>query len=113
VDENSTDIPSAAPGEPAAVETSLKSLWEKARRAADVIGELRAEKRTLQSRVELLEGELRQLREEIGRRDQQLSKLQSEQAGIDPKRAALFANGEREVLATKVRELLAKIDAYL
>jgi chromosome segregation ATPase len=100
-------------GDVRTVESSLKVLWEKARRAAALIGELRAERQTLKTRVEELEHVLQQLQQEMTKKENQLKKLIAEKEAVDPKSVALFANGEREALAEKVKNLLAKIDAYL
>lgn len=93
------------------IEESLKVLWEKVRRAGEVIVQLREEKQALQAQVSVLQQEIARLREELAAKDQQ---LQRAAAGVhEAKAAALISNGERAQLAAKVKELLARIDAYL
>ena len=101
------------PGEGRAIDASLKTLWEKARHAADAIAKLREENRELQVRVEELNRQLHRVQQDLARKDQIISHQSSELAGIASKRPALFDDGERELLAEKVKDLLAKIDAYL
>ena len=71
-----------------------------------MIAGLRQERQTLQAHVARLERELQQIRAESA----QLRKKAAEhiqEGGMD------FAGGERELLAAKVKELIAKLDAYL
>ena len=95
------------------VEGSLKALWEAARRAGELIAQLRGENRVLSTKAEELQREVTQLQQELVKKDQIISKLSAEQAGAQSKRAVHFADGERELLASKVRDLLAKIESYL
>lgn len=93
------------------IEESLKVLWEKVRRAGEVITQLREERQALQAQVGLLQQEVARLREELAQKDQQLQRLA---AGVqEAKNAAILSNGERAQLAARVKELLARIDAYL
>jgi chromosome segregation ATPase len=102
------------PADVRAVEQALKGLWERVRRAGDIIQQLREERRALLSQVEQLRGDVQQLQEEMVRKEQILRKAQSERAV--PTAAAdapSFSNGDREAMARKVKELLQKLDAYL
>lgn len=91
------------------IEESLKVLWEKVRRAGDVIAQLREERQALQAQVALLQQEVAKLRNDLAAKDQQLQRA----AAQDVRAAAIISNGERAQLAAKVKELLARIDAYL
>jgi chromosome segregation ATPase len=97
------------------IESQIKTLWEKAQQAGELIARLREEKSALQARSGQLEQELDRLRTEMSARDQQIQKLTAAQAfaANEPKSTAVFANGERDMLTAKVKELLARIDAYL
>jgi len=105
----STDANAAAAGDIRSVESGIKALWDRVKRASETITQLRNEKRLLQSRVEQLEEEMIQIRAE-------LSKVEQGGKGsgrsVDMK-GALFANGEREIMMARVKALLAKLDAYL
>ena len=92
----------------AQIEESVKALWEKAKQAGELISRLRDEKQALQTQNASLQMEVTKLRSELSAREHQLQKqLASE------KSAANISNGEREELTAKVKELLARIDAYL
>ncbi len=95
----------------AQIEELLKVLWEKVRRAGDVISQLREEKQALQAQVTLLQQEVAKLRAELATKDQLLQRATT--GAQEMKAAALISNGERAQLAAKVKELLARIDAYL
>jgi predicted nucleic acid-binding Zn-ribbon protein len=90
------------------IETQIQSLWEKAKHAGELIARLREEKLALQNRNDALEQELAKLRAELAARDARLAS-----AAREAKSAEIFSNGEREELSAKVKQLLAKIDAYL
>jgi len=95
------------------IEASLKGLWERARRAGELITELRGEKRLLVTRLEELERQVAMLQQELARKEQLMRKAVAEAGASAASRAAVLADGEREALAQKVRELLVKLEAYL
>ncbi len=97
------------------IESQIKTLWEKAQQAGELIARLRREKRELQAQNDQLEHDVVKLRTEMSARDQQIQKLTATQAfaANESKSTAILANGEREALTLKVKELLARIDAYL
>jgi chromosome segregation ATPase len=95
------------------IESAMKTLWEKARRAGEHIAALKEDNADLRSRLEDVQAQLEHLNEELVQRDQTISQLEAEQAEADSKREEVFSNGEREALAAKVKDLLARIDTYL
>ncbi len=113
MDQHSSDISSALYGDTKAVEASLRALWERAKRAAGTITQLREEKKMLQAKVEELEQELRGLQEELTEKKTLISKQASELAQTSSKQGAVILNGEREELAVRVKSLLTKLEAYL
>lgn len=106
-------MPSSIPADARAVENVLKALWERVRRAAELIQHLREERQALLSQVEQLRKDVQQLQQELARRDQLLKSLQTERQHAPQADGLVFGNGERAELARKVKDLLAKIDAYL
>jgi chromosome segregation ATPase len=93
------------------IESQIKALWEKAQQAGELVARLREEKQALQSYNGQLQQEVAKLRAEMSTREQQLHKLTT--TANESKTAAIISNGEREQLTAKVKELLARIDAYL
>jgi chromosome segregation ATPase len=109
--ENSTGTtPSEASGDVRSVEIALKSLWERVKKAGDLIQQLREERQALHTQVEQLRTEVRHLQTELSRKEQLLGSMSQSHEGDGPR---AFGNGEREALAQKVKDLLARIDAYL
>ena len=92
------------------VEVGLKVLWDRVRRASEVIAQLREEKVSLIAKAEQLQTEISMLQGEIARRDELVKTLTASQSAPGQ---ALVANGEREVIALRVKELLAKLNSYL
>jgi len=99
VDPQAVDESPRAAGEVKPVDGSVRALWETARRAAEMIAGLRQERQALQAHVARLERELQQARKQA---------LEQTKEG-----GASVAGGDRDLLAAKIKELIAKLDAYL
>ncbi len=110
LEHSSGTTPSDDSGDVRSVENALKALWERVRRAGDLIQQLREERQALLTQVEQLRTEVQHLQNELSRKEQILVSMPSSREG-DP--ARVFGNGEREALAQKVKDLLARIEAYL
>lgn len=95
----------------AQIEESVKALWEKAKLAGEMIARLREEGLALTSENARLKQELVNLQSELAAKDQHIRKLAT--AAGDSKSSSGMSNGEREQITAKVKELLARIDAYL
>lgn len=113
MDQHSSDISGALPGDTKALEASLRALWERARHVGETIAQLRDEKKMLQAKVRQLEHELQGLRQEFAEKEALISKQASELAHATPTNGTVVLNGEREQLAVRVRDLLTRLDAYL
>jgi uncharacterized coiled-coil DUF342 family protein len=96
-------------GDGRSVESALKTLWERVQGAGDLIQQLREERQALLSQVDQLRAEVQHLQQDLSRKEQLMKTMTVSQGQA----GAAFANGEREALARKVKDLLAKIDAYL
>ena len=90
------------------IESQIQALWEKAKQAGELIRQLREEKRELHEQNEALLHEIAKLRSDLNARDVRLASIANES-----KSSLLFLNGEREALTARVKELLARIEAYL
>lgn len=112
MEQQQTDTSTGLHGDVKSIESSLKTLWERARRAAEVIHELRENKRGLEAKVGELEVEVRHLQQELLRKEQALKAAAAQGDGGGGK-SAFLSNGEKEALAAKIKMLLSKIDAYL
>jgi chromosome segregation ATPase len=110
LENSSGTTPSEDSGDVRSVENALKALWERVRRAGDLIQQLREERQALHTQVEQLRTEVQHLQNEVSRKEQLLGAMPSFR---DVDAAKAFGNGEREALAEKVKDLLARIEAYL
>jgi len=96
-----------------AVEAALRGLWDRTRKAGELIAELRGENTSLRALVEGLRKDLEGLKHEVARKDEAIARLQAERAGEEAQRGAVLPNGERDALAARVRDLITRLDAYL
>lgn len=94
------------------MESGLRSLWEKVKRAGELIGKLREENRSLHAKVDQLDAELRRVQSELQKRDQTIKELNLSQTTVKAS-GAVFPDGEREALVLRVRDLLSRIESYL
>ncbi len=110
--EQQSDTVQGFPAELKSVESSLKALWERARRTSEVIHDLREEKRVLQAKVEQMEQEMRHLQQEMAKKEQTLRSVGA--TGDESlRKVVVIADGEREALSARIKSLLAKLEAYL
>lgn len=113
MDQHSSDINPLAALEAKSLEASLKALWDRAKRAGELIAQLRDERSAFQHRVEELEHEITQLREELSQKDELIKKASSAPPRQPGKDGVILSDAERQQLEARVRELLAKIEGYL
>jgi chromosome segregation ATPase len=106
VDPQAVDESTLPAGDVKSVDGNFKALWESARRAAEMIAGLRQERQALRTHVARLERELQQIRAESAQLRKQTAE-HAQEGGMS------IAGGERDQLAAKVKELIAKLDAYL
>jgi chromosome segregation ATPase len=93
------------------LESSLHGLWEKVKRAGEMIAGLREENRTLRVAVERMEAELRKAQGELQKKDLTVRDLQ--EAATARAGATSFADGDREELLHRAKDLLSRIESYL
>jgi len=113
VEQNQIEMSSLVQPNAKGVEEGLQALWETARRATEEIARLRREKGILESRLEQLEGKVLEMRQELAKKDEVLRRMNEQQAKLEEMQGGIHVNGDQHVLSAKVKELLAKIDAYL
>jgi len=96
------------------IETGLRRLWEKLRAAAQLIAALRQDKAEFSARIAALEAELDGTRIDMAGMDSELKRLRTERAQLmqvgDSDR---FTPEEKDILKSRIRELLAKINSHL
>ena len=93
------------------LEDSLQILWDKARRVSDVILKLKAENKELQNRISGLELKERRSVEELQRRENDLNEIRMELVKAQSNGSSLFSKEESEVLKSRLKELINKINS--
>lgn len=97
-------------GDTKAIDAWLKNLWDRAKKAAELIALLRTEKAELQARVALMEEELARLKRELTKQEEVVRAFSTEHhEGDHP----FLANGEREELSARIKDLLTRLDGYV
>jgi septal ring factor EnvC (AmiA/AmiB activator) len=95
------------------LESSLQSLWEKARLVSDSLLRFKAENRELRNRITSLEVQERHWTEELQRRERDLEEVRKQLTLAQSNGSSLFSKEESEVLKTRLRELITKINSRL
>ena len=107
------------------LEEIFKPVWEKVRKAGELIHQLQADnerlshkladlERSSSQKIQSLEGELKSIRDELLAREQEIKKVRTENTqlmGNDGQH--MFSYEEREIIKERIRELIAKINSYL
>ncbi len=110
MDQNPADAAHILQADNNVIDAWLKGLWDRARKAAELIAQLRVEKGELQTRVASLEEELLRVKSELAEKEEVVRTLSNEKSdtGDSP-----LLNGEREQLSSRIKELLAKLNEYI
>ncbi len=98
----------------AGIESVLRSFWEKARAAGELIARLREEKTEAERKLNEMEAEVASLGREIQAKEQELKRLRAEHAQLTSSNGReFFTTEEKEILRERIRELIAKINSHL
>jgi chromosome segregation ATPase len=110
VEENAAESMQVLQTDGKTIEVWLKGLWDKAKKASELISRLREEKAELQEKVVMLEQDLARVKEDLSKHQELVQSLSNQ-----PKQEhhSALANGEREMLSSRVKELLAKLEEYI
>ena len=108
VEQNPAEAKHILQADVSAVDVWLKNVWDRAKKAAEVISRLREEKAELQARVTAMEEELLRLRQELAKNEEAMKS-----APVNEGDHAFLSNGEREQLSAKVKDLLTRLEGYV
>lgn len=111
MDQNTAEVTHIPQADNRAIEVWLKGLWDRAKKAAELISRLREEKAELQTRVASMEEELARVRQELTKDEEMIRTLSAGRR--EEADHSVFSNGEKEQLSAKVRDLLSKLDGYV
>lgn len=110
MDQTSTESTHILQGDTKAVDALLKNLWDRTKKAAEMISRLREEKAELQARVASMEGEFSRLKQDVVKNEDMIRSLSAERAEGNH---SFVSNGERELISARVKDLLARLDGYV
>lgn len=101
------------------LEELFQGLWDRVKRAGDLISSLRSENVALGGRVGELEAQLRSAQKELTEHKKELLGKDelirgfAERESAEANNGKILSNGEREAIAAKAKELLERIQGYL
>ena len=97
------------------VENALASLWDKAREASLLISTLREEKKRLLKKIDELEEDLQQSKNDIVLQQSQIEKMKETVASeiVHKNESLALDSDEKRILQQKLRNVISKIDQYL
>ena len=93
------------------LEDALQTLWDKARHVSDVLLRLKAENKELQNRILSLESKDRRSMEELQNQERELKEIRIQLAQAQSNGSSLFSKEESEVLKSRLKELINKINS--
>lgn len=98
------------------VETALLELWDKAKRAADMISGLRESNTKLIEHIKTVEKSIVELQNQISAKEKEIEELKktgSFTRSLDTSDGAFYLSpDEREALERKISELLERLNAH-
>jgi hypothetical protein len=97
------------------VENALASLWDKAREASLLISTLREEKKRLLKKIDELEEDLQQSKNDVILQQSQIEKMKETVASeiVQKSESLAIDSDEKRILQQKLRNVISKIDQYL
>jgi len=95
------------------LETSLQRLWDRARQISDLVHRLKAENASLKRRVEEVEKSGHQMEKVLGERTRELGEARERLAKLEIDGDNFFTKEEKEALATRIKELITKLNSRL
>lgn len=95
------------------LEDSLQLLWDKARRVSDTLLRLKAENKELRDRISSLELKEHRAAEELQHRESDVNELQAQLKQAQSNGQRKFSKEESEVLKSRLKELILKINSRL
>ena len=110
MDQTSAETTHILQGDTKAIDALLKNLWDRAKKAAEMISRLREEKAELHAIVASMEGELSRLKQDVVKNEEMIRSLSAERVEGNH---SLVSNGERELISARVKDLLTKLDGYI
>jgi signal transduction protein with GAF and PtsI domain len=95
------------------LETSLETLWEKARRVSEVLVQLKEANGDLRKRMEDLEVVEQRLMRELADKEREVERLRQEVLRVQSNGSNILTKEEKEALKARIKDLVTKISSHL
>jgi chromosome segregation ATPase len=95
------------------LETSLETLWEKARRVSEVLVQLKEANGDLRKRLEDLETVEQRLMRELADKEREVEHLRQEVLRVQSNGSNILTKEEKEALKARIKDLITKISSHL
>lgn len=95
------------------LETSLETLWEKARRVSEVLVQLKEANGDLRKRMEDLEAVEQRLMRELADKEREVERLRQEVLRVQSNGSNILTKEEKEALKARIKDLITKISSHL
>jgi chromosome segregation ATPase len=95
------------------LEAVFKSVWDRVRKAAELIEGLKEENRSLRDRVSQLEDHLAGVKRELSEKDDAIRQLREQNLQAPVRGDNVISEEERDMLKSRIKELLTKLNSHL
>jgi signal transduction protein with GAF and PtsI domain len=95
------------------LETSLETLWDKARRVSEVLVQLKEVNGDLRKRMEDLEAVEQRLMRELADKEREVERLRQEVLRVQSNGSNILTKEEKEALKARIKDLITKISSHL
>jgi signal transduction protein with GAF and PtsI domain len=95
------------------LETSLETLWDKARRVSEVLVQLKEVNGDLRKRMEDLEAVEQRLMRELADKEREVERLRQEVLRVQSNGSNILTKEEKEALKARIKDLVTKISSHL
>jgi chromosome segregation ATPase len=113
LEQNAVEKQASPPNELKTLEGGLKALWDRVKLAGETIARLREERTALQAQVRELEAKVAECERMLGQHRATIKGLETQLAERPAATEGILFNGDREALTAQVKDLLARLEAYL
>jgi signal transduction protein with GAF and PtsI domain len=95
------------------LETSLETLWEKARRVSEALVQMKEVNGDLRKRLEDLEAVEQRLMRELADKEQEVGRLRQEVLRVQSNGSNILTKEEKEALKARIKDLITKMSSHL
>jgi peptidoglycan hydrolase CwlO-like protein len=95
------------------LEGVFRTLWDHVRKATELIEHLKDENRTLQGNNVRLEEQIAAIRTDLMEKEEALRQVKQQNLQVLNHSDNLFSDEEKQVVKSKIKELITKIDSHL